>query len=59
MKTDATIAPVMQRDSHHAFHIDPDKFDSSLQFLEDKGVEIILLMRERKSCCYGSKHIFP
>ena len=60
MKTDTTIAPVMQRDSHHAFHIDPEKFDSSLRFLEDKGVEIILVdERKEKAVVTGRSIYFP
>ena len=47
-------------DSHHAFHIDPDKFDSSLQFLEDKGVEIILVdERKKKAVVTGRSIYFP
>lgn len=47
MKTDTTIAPVRQRDAHHAFHVDADKFEGCVQELKDKGIEI-LLEDERK-----------
>ena len=42
MKTDTTIAPVRQRDAHHAFHVEADMFDGSVQELKDKGIEIML-----------------
>jgi catechol 2,3-dioxygenase-like lactoylglutathione lyase family enzyme len=42
MKTDTTIAPVRQRDAHHAFHVEADKFDGCVQELNDKGIEIML-----------------
>ena len=42
MKTDTTIAPTMQRDAHHAFIVDSDKYDAAVQELKDKGIEIIL-----------------
>ena len=42
MKTDTTIAPVRQRDAHHAFHVDADKFDDCVQELKDKSIEIML-----------------
>ena len=42
MKTESTIAPVRQRDAHHAFLVDADKFDGYVQELKDKGVEIML-----------------
>ena len=42
MKTDTTIAPVRQRDAHHAFHVEADMFDSCVQELKDKGIEIML-----------------
>jgi len=42
MKTDTTIAPVRQRDAHHAFHVEADMFDGCVQELKDKGIEIML-----------------
>jgi len=42
MKTDTTIAPVRQRDAHHAFLVDSDKYEAAVQELKDKGIEIIL-----------------
>lgn len=42
MKTDTTIAPVRQRDAHHAFLVDSDKFEGAVQELKDKGIEIML-----------------
>jgi glyoxylase I family protein len=42
MKTNTSVAPVRQRDVHHAFLVDSDKFEASVQELKDKGVEIIL-----------------
>ena len=47
MKTDTTIAPVRQRDAHHAFHVEADMFDGCVQELKDKGIEI-MLQDERK-----------
>ena len=42
MRTETTIAPTMQRDAHHAFIVDGDKYDAAVQELKDKGIEIIL-----------------
>jgi catechol 2,3-dioxygenase-like lactoylglutathione lyase family enzyme len=42
MKTETTIAPVRQRDAHHAFHVEADMFDGCVQELKDKGIEIML-----------------
>ena len=42
MRTQTTIAPTMQRDAHHAFIVDGDKYDAAVQELRDKGIEIIL-----------------
>jgi len=42
MKTESTIAPVRQRDAHHAFLVESDKYEEAVQELKDKGVEIIL-----------------
>ena len=47
MKTETTIAPVRQRDAHHAFHIEADQYDAVIKELEDKDIEI-LLEDERK-----------
>ena len=41
MRTETTIAPTMQRDAHHAFIVDSDKYDAAVQELKDKGIEII------------------
>ncbi|MEK9683171.1 MAG: VOC family protein [Rhodospirillaceae bacterium] len=60
MKTETTIAPVMQRDAHHAFHIEADKFEESLQYLKDCGVEIILVdERKEKAVVTGRSIYFP
>ena len=42
MKTETTIAPVRQRDAHHAFHIDADQYDEVIKELKDKKIEILL-----------------
>ena len=47
IKTNTTISPVRQRDAHHAFHVDSDDFESVVQELKDKEIEI-LLEDERK-----------
>ncbi|MCH7891600.1 MAG: VOC family protein [Gemmatimonadetes bacterium] len=41
MRTETTIAPTMQRDAHHAFIVDGDKYEAAVQELKDKGIEII------------------
>jgi len=47
MKTETTIAPVRQRDAHHAFHIEADQYEAVIKELKDKEIEI-LLEDERK-----------
>ena len=47
MKTETTIAPVRQRDAHHAFHIEADQYEAVIRELKDKKIEI-LLEDERK-----------
>tara|TARA_B100001142_G_scaffold200967_1_gene199515 strand:+ start:1096 stop:1497 length:402 start_codon:yes stop_codon:yes gene_type:complete len=42
MKTETTIAPVLQRDAHHAFHIDADQYDEVIKDLKDKNIKILL-----------------
>ena len=42
MKTETTIAPVRQRDAHHAFHIEADQYDEVIKELKDKKIEILL-----------------
>ena len=42
MKTETTIAPVRQRDAHHAFHIEADQYDEVVKELKDKEIEILL-----------------
>jgi len=42
MKTETTIAPVRQRDAHHAFHIEADQYDEVIKDLKDKKIEILL-----------------
>mgnify|MGYP001405150000 FL=1 len=42
MKTETTIAPVRQRDAHHAFHIEADQYDQVIKELKDKKIEILL-----------------
>ena len=42
MKTETTIAPVRQRDAHHAFHIDADQYDEVIKELKEKKIEILL-----------------
>ena len=42
MKTETTIAPVRQRDAHHAFHIEADQYDQVIEELKDKKIEILL-----------------
>lgn len=60
MRTESTIAPVMQRDAHHAFHVDADKFDDSVQYLKDRGVEIILEdERAERAVVTGRSVYFP
>lgn len=60
MKTDTTIAPVRQRDAHHAFMVDADKYEGAVQELKDRGIEIIL-EEERKegSIVNGRSTYFP
>lgn len=60
MKTDTTIAPVHQRDAHHAFHVDADKLDDYVQELKDKGIDIILEEeRTGKAVVTGRSVYFP
>lgn len=60
MRTETTIAPVMQRDAHHAFHVDADSFEDSVQELKDKGVEIILEdERAERAVVTGRSVYFP
>ena len=60
MKTDTSIAPVRQRDAHHAFHVDSDKFEAAVQELKDKGIEIILEEeRATGSIVNGRSAYFP
>ena len=42
-KTDVPIKPNVEGELtvHHAFHVAPDGFDASVQFLKDNGVEIL------------------
>jgi len=42
MKTETTIAPVRQRDAHHAFHIEADQYDEVIKDLKDKKIENLL-----------------
>ena len=42
MKTETTIAPVRQRDAHHAFHIEADQYDAVIKELKGKKIEILL-----------------
>ena len=49
MKTDTTIAPVRQRDAHHAFHVDADKFDGCVQELRTRVSKSCLKMSARKA----------
>ena len=42
MKTETTIAPVRQRDAHHAFHIEADQYDEVIKELKDKKIDILL-----------------
>lgn len=60
MRTDTTIAPTRQRDAHHAFKVDSDKYEAAVQELKDKGIEIIL-EEERKegSVVNGRSAYFP
>ena len=60
MKTDTTIAPVRQRDAHHAFLVAPEDYEAAVQDLRDKGIEIIL-EEERKegSIVNGRSAYFP
>ncbi len=60
MKTDTSIAPTMQRDAHHAFIVDADQYDASVQELKDKGIEIILEdERAEGSVVNGRSTYFP
>ena len=60
MKTDTTIAPVRQRDVHHAFLVAPEDYEAAVQELRHKGIEIIL-EEERKdgSVVNGRSTYFP
>lgn len=60
MRTETTIAPTMQRDAHHAFIVDGDKYDAAVQELKDKGIEIILEEeRATGSVVNGRSTYFP
>jgi catechol 2,3-dioxygenase-like lactoylglutathione lyase family enzyme len=60
MRTDTTIAPTLQRDAHHAFIVDGDKYDAAVQELKDKGIEIILEEeRASGSVVNGRSTYFP
>jgi len=60
MRTETTIAPTMQRDAHHAFIVDGDKYDAAVQELRDKGIEIILEEeRATGSVVNGRSAYFP
>ena len=60
MRTETTIAPTMQRDAHHAFIVDSDKYDAAVQELKDKGIEIILEEeRATGSVVNGRSAYFP
>ncbi len=60
MRTETTVAPVHQRDAHHAFHVDADKLDDYVQELKDKGIQIILEEeRTGKAVVTGRSVYFP
>ena len=58
MRTETTIAPTLQRDVHHAFHIASDKFTQSQCYLEDKGIEIILVDERRENSVVTGRSIY-
>jgi catechol 2,3-dioxygenase-like lactoylglutathione lyase family enzyme len=58
MKTDTTIAPVRQRDAHHAFHVDADKFDGCVQELKDKSIEIMLEDERKESAVVTGRSVY-
>ena len=60
MRTETSIAPTLQRDVHHAFHIESDKFEQSLGYLEAEGIQIILVdERLENSVVTGRSIYFP
>ena len=43
---------------HHAFYVEPDEFDRSVQYLKDKGVEIAKEEERGAEAAFGGRHCY-
>ncbi len=57
-RSNGPISPVRQRDVHHAFIVDGDKYDAAVQELRDKGIEIILKEDRQNGVVNGPRAYF-
>jgi len=58
MKTETTIAPVRQRDAHHAFHIEADQYEAVIKELKDKEIEILLEDERKERAVVAGRSIY-